>query len=126
MIVTDYVLSSIEKALLKNPAIYNYIEECKKRFSQLQEYNAGDKRMRQMTKFEKDRSKSINEAYLDTSRTKTLHYQKFGLNEVNVYRNGLPIAGTLISTADNKRVYYNTHKAIDFVLNTSHEISFAN
>ena len=45
---------------------------------------------------------SINEAYLGTNRTNPFHYQKFGLNEILVYRNGLPIAGTPISTSDNK------------------------
>ena len=69
---------------------------------------------------------SINEAYLGTNRTNPFHYQKFGLNEIIVYRNGLPIAGTPISTSDNKRIYYNTLEALDFVLNTSHGISLAN
>ena len=44
----------------------------------------------------------------------------FGLNEIIVYRNGIPIAETPISTSDNKRIYYNTLEALDFVLNTSH------
>ena len=69
---------------------------------------------------------SINEAYLGTNRTNAFHYQKFELNEIIVYRNGLPIAGTPISKSDNKRIYYNTLEALDFVLNTSHGISLAN
>ena len=69
---------------------------------------------------------SINEAYLGTNRTNPFHYQKFGLNEIIVYRNGLPIAGTPVSTSDNRRIYYNTLEALDFVLNTSHGISLAN
>ena len=69
---------------------------------------------------------SINEAYLATNRTKPFHCQKFGLNEILVYRNGLPIAGTPISTSDKKRIYYNTLEALDFVLNTRHGISLAN
>ena len=32
MTVTEYVLSSIEKTLLKNPAIFNYIELVRKMF----------------------------------------------------------------------------------------------
>ena len=40
-----------------------------------------------------------------------------------MYRNGLPIAGTPISTSDNKRIYYNTLEALDFVLNNGHGIS---
>ena len=69
---------------------------------------------------------SINEAFLGTSRTNPFHYQNFGLNEIIVYRNGLLIAGTLISTTDNKRFIYNTLVALEFVLNTSHGISRAN
>ena len=45
MTVTDSVLSSIEKTLLKNPAIYNYIEVLPRTFWPLPEYKAGVKRM---------------------------------------------------------------------------------
>ena len=69
---------------------------------------------------------SINEAHLGTNRTNPFHYQKFGLNEIIVYRSGLPIAGTPISTSGNKIIYYITLEALDFVLNTSHGISLAN
>ena len=68
----------------------------------------------------------INEAYLGTNRANPFHFQKFALNEIIVYRNGLPIAGSPISTSDNKRIYYNTLEALDFVLNTIHGISLAN
>ena len=50
----------------------------------------------------------------------------FGLIEIIVYRNGLPIGGTPISTSEKNRIYYNTLEALDFVLNTSHGISLAN
>ena len=102
MTVTDYVLSSIEKTLLKNPAIYNYIEVVPKTFLA----TAGVQSWRQEDVFAKEPVRrmivamSINE--LDTIRTNPFHYQKFGLNEINVYRNGLPIAGTPISTPDKK------------------------
>ena len=128
MTVTDYVLSSIEKTLLKNPTIYNYIEVVPKTFLA----TAGVQSWRQEDVFAKEPVRrmivamSINEAYLGTNRTNPFHYQKFGLNEIIVYRNGLPIAGTPISTSDNKRIYYNTLEALDFVLNTSHGISLAN
>ena len=69
---------------------------------------------------------SSNTAYLGTNRTNPFHYQKFRLKEIIVYRNGLPIAGTPVSTTDNKRIYYNSLKALDFVFNKSHGISLAN
>ena len=114
--------------MLKNPAIYNYIEVVPKTFLA----TAGVQSWRQEDVFAKEPVRrmivamSINEAYLGTNRTNPFHYQKFGLNEIIVYRNGLPIAGTPISTSDNKRIYYNTLEALDFVLNTSHGISLAN
>ena len=119
MTVTDYVLSSIEKTLLKNPAIYNYLDVVPKTFLT----SAGVQSWRQEDVFAKEPVRrmivamSINEAYLGTNRTNPFQYQKFGLNEIIVYRNGLPIAGTPISTSDNKRTYYyNTLEALDFVL----------
>ena len=127
MTVTDYVLSSIEKTLLKNPAIYNYIEKVSKNFLA----NAGVQNWRQEDVFAKEPVRrmivamSINEAYLGTNGTNPFPYQKFGLNEIIVYRNGLPIAETPISTSDNKRNYYNTLEALDFVLNTSLGIRLA-
>ena len=72
---------------------------------------------------------SINEhkrSIFGTNRTNPFYYQKFGLNETIVYRNGLPNAETPVSTSDNKRIYYNTIGVLDFVLNTSHGISLAN
>ena len=68
---------------------------------------------------------SINQSCLGTNRTNLFHCQKFGLNEIFLYRNGLHNAGTPVSTSDNKRIYYNTLEALDFVLNTSHGISLA-
>ena len=43
-----------------------------------------------------------------------------------MYGNGIPIAGTPISTTDNLTNSYKILQALDFVLNTSHGISLAN
>ena len=69
---------------------------------------------------------SSNTAYLETNRTNPFHYHKLQLNEIILHRNGLPIAGTPVSTTDNKRKYYNTLEALDFVFNNSHGISLVN
>ena len=128
MTVTDFVLSSIEKTLLKTPAIYNYIEVLPRTFLA----TTGVQSWRQEDVFAKEPVRrmilamSSNTAYLGTNRTNPFHYQKFQLNEIIVYRNGLPIAGTPVSTTDNKRIYYNTLEALDFVFNNSHGISLAN
>ena len=68
---------------------------------------------------------SSNTAYLATNRTNPFHYQNFQLNEIIVYRNGLPLAGTPVSSADNKRIYYNTLEALDFVFTIIHGIILA-
>ena len=69
---------------------------------------------------------SSNTVYLGTKRTNPFHYQKFHLNEIIVYRNSLLIAEFPVSTADNKRIHYNTLEALDFVFNNSRGFSVAN
>ena len=65
---------------------------------------------------------SINEAYLGTNRT-----NPFSLPEVWVeWDHCVHVAGTPISTTDNKRIFYKTLIALDFVLKTGHGINFAN
>ena len=128
MTVTDYVLSAKQKILLKNPAIYNYIELVPKTFLA----TAVVQSWRQKNVFPKEPvqrtivAMSINETCLGTNRTNPFHYKKFGLNEIIVYRNGLTNTGTTISTSDNRRTYYNMLEVLNFVLNTSHRISLAN
>ena len=126
MIVTDFVLSSIEKTLLKTPAVFKYFEVLPRTFLA----TTGVQSWRQEVVFGKVRrmilAMSSNTAYMGTNRTKPFHYQKFQLNEIIVYQNGLPLAGTPVSTTDNKRIYYNTLEILDFVFDNSHGISLAN
>ena len=84
--------------MLKNPAIYNYIEVTPKTFLA----TAGVQKWRQEDVFAKEPVRrmivalSINEAYLGTNRINPFPYQILGLNEIIVHRNNLPIAGTPI------------------------------
>ena len=48
---------------------------------------------------------------------RTVHYQTFGLNEIIVYRNDLHIAGTPMSTTNNKRIYYKTLTVLLIMIN---------
>ena len=64
---------------------------------------------------------SSNSAYLGTNRTNPFHYQKFQLIEIIVYRNGLPIAGTPVSTTDNEE--YTITQFYNSFFNNSHGIS---
>ena len=82
MTVNDYVLSSIEKTLLKNPALYNYYDVVLKTFLA----TVGKQNWRQKKVFAKKPVRSmivaisINEAYFGTNRINLFQYQIFGLN----------------------------------------------
>ena len=68
---------------------------------------------------------STNPSYLGTNRTNPFHCQKFNLKEIVVYRNGLSVVGTLISTTSDQRVSFNTLEALDFLDKGGHCISLA-
>ena len=69
---------------------------------------------------------SISETHSGSNRTNPFQYQKFGLNAIIfiVYRNGLLIAATPVSTTD-KNFSCTTHEALYFVLNARHRFSLA-
>ena len=75
MTVKDFVLSSIEKTLLKSPAIYNYIEVLPRTFLA----TTGVQSLRQEDVFAKEPLRrmivamSTNEAYLGTNRSNPFH-----------------------------------------------------
>ena len=49
-----------------------------------------------------------NEAFLGNSRQNPFNFLKFELEQIYIYRNALPVAGSPISTSDDKRLYFNT------------------
>ena len=58
---------------------------------------------------------NIHEHKQCTSRNKPnnpFYYQNFGLEQITLRRNGLPIASVPISTEDHKRLYFNTLSAL--------------
>ena len=50
----------------------------------------------------------VGTASIGTDTANLFHYQKFGLREINIYRDGFATAGTIMSTTDNMRLYYNS------------------
>ena len=90
MTVTDFVLSTIEKTLLKSPGKYNYFEVLPRTLLA----TTGVQSWGQEDVFAKEPVRrmivamSTNEAYLGTNTSNLFHYQKIRLNEIIVYRNG--------------------------------------
>ena len=118
MTVTDHVLSAIESTLLKTPAIYRYQEDVTKTFPA----TAGQRSWQQEDIFARESVRQIiialntDNEFLGTNLTNPFHYQKFGLEQVTLRRNGLPIASTPISTQDHKRLFFNTLSALGLLL----------
>ena len=65
---------------------------------------------------------NTNEAFLGNNRQNPFHFRKFNLEQIYVYRNGLPVADSPISTADDKRLYFNTVSDLAYIDN-GHGIS---
>ena len=107
MTLNDTVVSAIEKKLLSSPASYPYFQKTFLASTGLHSWKQEDIFAR-----EPIRRLAIclntNEAFLGNNRRNPLHFRKFNLEQIYVYRNGLPVAVSPISTADDKRFYFNT------------------
>ena len=114
MSVSDLFLTAIETTLLK---LY-YIEVLPRTFLAM----TGVQSWWQEDVFSKKPIRRIltavttNRAYLGRNRTSPCPHQKFDLSQIVIYRNGLPIVGTPISTASNQRLYFNTLEAWIFLI----------
>ena len=51
---------------------------------------------------------NTNEAFLGNNRLNPFHHRKIGLEQIYIYRDGLPLVDSPISTDDDKRLYFNT------------------
>ena len=110
MTVTDYFSHQQKENFVEEPGNLQLHRKSTKNFSRNCRSTKRATRgcFRKRTCSKNDSSNEHKRSILCTNRTNPFHYPKFGLTEILVYRNGLPIAGTLISTSDNKRIYYNT------------------
>ena len=127
MTVADHVLSAIEKILLKTTAVYRYKEVLPRTFLA----TTGIRSWGQEDIFSKEPVRrmiiamSTNQSYLGFNRTNPFLYQKFNLNEIFIYRNGLPVVRTPISTTSDQGVYFNTLETLDFPDKGGHGILLA-
>ena len=107
MTLNDIVVSAIEKALLSSPASYPYLETLTKTFLASTGLHSG----KQEDIFAREPIRRLaiclntNEAFLGKNRQNPFHFRKFNLEQIYVYQNGLPVADSPISTADDKRLY---------------------
>ena len=119
MTVSDNVVGAIEKTLLKTPAIYRYNEVITKTFLA----TTGQQSWKHEDIFTKEPIRivivalCVGAAFIGTNTANPFHYQKFGLREITIYRNGFSTAGTPMSTTDNKKLYYNSMSALAYVEN---------
>ena len=128
MTIADHVLTAIEKTLLKTPAVYRYTEVLPRTFLA----TTGIRSWSHEDIFSKEPVRRMiiamatNQACLGTNHTNPFHYQKFNLSQIVVYRYGQPIVGTPVSTTFNRRIYFNTLEALDFLDKGGHGITLDN
>ncbi len=114
--VTEENFASIQRVLLKTPAIYAYHEVIPKSFI----IPGGQNSWKQENIFLNEPIRrfaiamNTNAAVGGTNDTNPYNFQKFGLQRIIVSRNGIPIAGTPIDTVDDKRMYFDSLKALAF------------
>ena len=124
MTLNDDVVSAIEKILLSSPASFPYLETITKTFLA----SAGLQSWKQEDVFGREPIRRLaiclntNEAFLESKLLNPFHYRKFNLEQICIYRNGLPVADSPISTDDSKRVYFNTMSDLAYI-DIGHEIS---
>ena len=119
MTVNDNIIGSIERTLMKSPAIYPYFETVSKTFLA----STGQYGWKQEDIFAREPIRRMaicmatNSAFVGHNRTNPFHYQKFDLNQISIYRNGLPVADSPISTVNDKRLYFNTLSDLAYIDN---------
>ena len=119
MTVSDNVFGAIEKTLLKTPAASRYDEVITETFLA----KTGQQSWKHEGVFTKEPIRRVivalcvGTAVTGTNTANSFHYQKFGLREITIYRNGFVTAGTPMSKSDNERLYYNSMIALAYLEN---------
>ena len=107
MTLNDDVVSDIEKTLLSSPASYPYLETLTKTFLA----STGLHSWKQEDIFAREPIRRLalclntNEAFLGNNRQNPFHFRKINLEQIYIYRNGMPVADSPISTNDDKLLY---------------------
>ena len=127
MTLNDDAVSAIEKTLLTGPASNPYLETITKTF--LASTSLQSRKQEDVFSREPIRRLAIclntNEAFLGSKQLNPFHFRKFNLEQICIYRNGLPVADSPINTADEKRLYFNTMSANLAYIDNGHGISLS-
>ena len=123
--LNDTVVSAIaKKTLLISPASYPYLETLTETF--LASTGLHSWKKEDIFSREPIRRLAIclntNEAFIGNNWQNPFHFRNFDLEQIYVYRNGLPVADSPISTADDKQLYFNTISDLAYIDN-GHGIS---
>ena len=127
MTLNYHVMSPFETTLLSSAASYPYFETITKPFLA----SADPHSWKQEDIFSREPIRRLatclntNEAFLGNNRLNPFHYRKVGLEQIYIYRNGLPVADSPISTDDDKRLYFNTISDLYLILTTVMELNCA-
>ena len=107
MTLNDEVVSAIEKTLLTGPAAYPYFKNLTTTFLA----STGMHSWKQEDIFAREPIRRLaiclntNEVFLGNNMQNSFHFQEFDWEPIYIYRNGLPVADSPISTTDNKRLF---------------------
>ena len=116
MAVSDNVVGAIVKTLLRTTAIYRCNEVITKIFLA----TMGQQSWKHEDIFTKEPIRRLIIAlcaFIGNNTVNPFNYQKLGLREIKVFRNGFATAGSPMSAIDNKRLYYNSMSALAYVEN---------
>ena len=119
MTLNDDVISAIEKILLSSPASYPYLETIIKTFLA----STGLQCWRQEDVFCREPIRRLaiclntNEAFLGSKQLNLFHFCKFNLEQIFIYRNGLPVADSPKKTTNEKHLYFNTMSDLAYIDN---------
>lgn len=116
MVVNENAFTSIERALLKTPAMYHYTEVIPKTFiipNGQNSWKHEDIFMREPIR-RMAIAMNTNAAFGISNRGNPYNYQKFDLRSITLNRNGVVIAGTPLNTEHNGHVYFNSLGALAF------------
>ena len=105
MTLTEIAYSAIETTLAKATARYQYIELIPMTFliSQISQFWDQENVCSGKPIWRFILAMSTNAVLVGAKATNAFHYQQFGLRSITVYRNGHPIARTLLETDTDKK-----------------------